>query len=109
MRCASSKRSSMRKRMSGANFRFTRWAISLRRKRHHVNGSEPQIGAHPHFGDGDQMRIDHRIMNRPARQNLGERMAHQFARAQRALRRDAWAVAMLMVRHGKLSICPMSR
>ncbi len=62
IRSASSNRSSIRKRISGANFRLTRCAISPRRiplvalergqhlaliapaERHHVNGRQPQVG-----------------------------------------------------------------
>ena len=72
IRSASSNRSSTRNRMSGANFRLTRRAISPRRnrllrssasstvldvraaERHDVDRREPQVGAHAHLRHGDE-------------------------------------------------------
>ena len=101
IRSASSNRSSMRKRMSGANFRLTRCAISPRRncllrssaastslrvraaERHDVDRSRAEVGRHAHFRHRDHVALEHRIMHLAARQHLGERMAHELADAQR--------------------------
>ena len=89
--------------MSGANFRLTRCAISpagiscalecgdhlfgvAAAERHHVDRGKPQVGGHAHFRHRDQMSFDDRIVHVAARQHLGERVAHQFADAQLALR-----------------------
>jgi hypothetical protein len=37
-------------------------------------------------GHGNQMTLDHRVMHVAARQQLGERMAHQLADAELPLR-----------------------
>ena len=94
-----------RKRMSGANFRLTRCAISPRRyfllrssasstvvdvlaaERHDVDRREPQVGGHAHFRDVIEVAFEHRVMHVAARQHLGHRVADQFADAQLALRR----------------------
>ena len=58
-----------------------------RAERHHVDGGEPQIGAHAHFRDGDEVALDHRIMHVAAHQHFRYGMAHQLADSQLSLRR----------------------
>ncbi len=55
-------------------------------ERHDVDGGQPQVGGHAHFRHGDEMALDHRIVHIAAREHLGDRMPHQFADAQLALR-----------------------
>ena len=55
-------------------------------ERHHVDGREPQVGGHAHLGNGDEMAFDHGIVHLAAREHVRERMAHELAHAQLALR-----------------------
>ena len=55
-------------------------------ERHDVDGREPQVGRHAHFGHGDEMGLQHRIVHVAARQDLGDGVAHEFAGAQGPLR-----------------------
>src|SRR6266536_2089643 len=68
-------------------------------ERHHVDGRQPQIGAHADFRHGDQMRLDHGVMNLALRQQLGHGMTHGLADAQLALRGAACRRAMLSAGH----------
>ena len=89
--------------MSGANFRFDAMCdlaaqvalVALERgehvvlvgaaERHHVDGGEPQVRRHAHLRHGDEMGLDHRIMDVAAGEDLRHRMPHQFADAQLTL------------------------
>src|SRR5580700_11760903 len=71
-------------------------------ERHHVNRSEPQVGADTNLRHGDQMAFDHRIVDVAARQHGGELVTDQLADAQLPLRAAACTIAMrvtLLTRH----------
>src|SRR6266700_5704276 len=63
-------------------------------ERHHVDRRNTQVGAHADLRHGDQMRLDHGVMNFAVRQELGDGMAHRLADAQLALRGAACGLAM---------------
>ena len=55
-------------------------------QRHHVDRRQPQVGGDPHFRHRDHVSFDDRIVHVAAREHVGERVPHQFADAQLALR-----------------------
>src|SRR5262249_47167894 len=56
-------------------------------ERHDVDGGLPQVRAHPLFRHRDQVRLDHRTVHLAAGKNFRQRVTHQLASAQLALRR----------------------
>ena len=77
--------------------------LVLAAERHHVDGREPQVRAHAHFRHRDHVAFDDRIVDVAARQHLGERVANQFADAQRALRRAGGMFAVMMTGHNNFT------
>ncbi len=54
-------------------------------ERHHVDGGEPQVRRHAHLRHGDEMGLDHRIVDAAAREDVRHRMADEFADPQLTL------------------------
>ena len=79
--------------------------LVLAAERHHVDRREPQVRAHAHFRHRDHVAFDDGIVDVAARQHLGERMANQFADAQRALRGAGGTIAVMVTGHNNFTRC----
>ena len=76
----------------------------LAAQRHNVDGCEPQVGRHAHLRHRDEVPFQHGIVYVPSRQHVGERVPHQFADAQSALRRSGAGVSAMLPCHGSSSL-----
>ena len=70
-------------------------------ERHDIDGRKLEIRAHADVGDGDDLRLQHGIAERPAGQKVGERVTNEFGHAQHALRRLR---AVLMMGSGHVGL-----
>ena len=66
-------------------------------ERHHIDGGEPQIGAHMHLRHRDHVCFHGWVVDVAARQHGGELVTNQFADAKLALRAARVLSAMMLV------------
>ena len=66
-------------------------------ERHQVDRGEPKVGRHLNFRHRDQVLFDDGVMHVPAREHVRERMAHEFADAQLALRAAAARAGVVLM------------
>ena len=59
---------------------------ALAAQRHDIGGGQPEVRCHPHLGHGHHHPLEGGIVDFAALEDLGQRMAHQFADAKLALR-----------------------
>ena len=78
-------------------------------ERHHIDGRKLEVGRHPHFGHGDDVTLEVRIVHAALRQDVGDRVTHGFADAQLALRAAGGGTLLVVAGHSsksKLSSSP---